>query len=308
MENYFYTKWRSGIILTLQAFAFCAQADINASVDVPEITIGDIIKYKVVIILPAEAQIKDPFTAEGNLGEFGIRDFKWSVEQDKAQTFHLEYALSIFKTGGQSIPAYKIEYRIAANEQWQEISAKAVDIKVQSVLGDAKEPVLKPLKPRIIIWKDHLLWIIVLVLLGAVLWTAFKFWQKKQKTLTEKVVVEPAHVIAYRELDQLKRADLIARGLMDEYYEKLSGCIRRYLENRFFLRAPWMSTEEFLKEVKTSPVLSAAQRTSLKDFLSLSDLVKFACYGSSAQEAAAAFAGARSFIDQTKQEEISETS
>ena len=293
-------------VLALQVFAFCADADISADVDVREVTIGDNINYKILITLPADAELKDSFAAEGSLGEFEIRDFKWNVEKDKTQRFRLDYTLSIFKTGKHAIPEYKIEYRSSSKEQWQALTAAAIDITVQSVLGDAKEPALKPLKPKVVIWRDSLPWIIVLILIAGAAWTAVKLWQRKQRALKEEIVVEPAHVIAYRELEQLQRENLISRGLMEEYYEKLSGCLRRYLENRFFLRAPWMSTEEFLKEVKSSPVLNAAQRTLLKDFLLLSDLVKFARYGSSVKEAEDAFAGAKSFIDQTKQEEILE--
>ena len=128
----------------------------------------------------------------------------------------------------------------------------------------------------------------------------FKFWKTKLETSPAQIIIEAAHIIAYKELDVLERANLITRGLIEEYYGRLSGCLRRYLENRFFLRAPWMSTEEFLKEVKASPVLNSAQRARLKDFLKLADLVKFARYGSSSKEAIAAFTGAKSFIDQTK--------
>ncbi len=293
-------------VLALQAFAFCADAQISAEVDLLKVTIGDNIDYKILITLPAEAELKGPFVAEGSLGEFEIRDFNWSVEKDKTQNFRLDYTLSIFKTGKHAIPEYKIEYRGSSKEPWQSLSAKAIDITVQSVLGDAKEAGLKPLKPKVIIWRDSLPWIIILVLIAGGFFAAFKLWQRKQGALKEEVIIEPAHVIAYRELEQLQKANLIDRGLMEEYYEKLSGCLRRYLENRFFLRAPWMSTEEFLKEVKGSPVLSAAQRAALKEILLLSDLVKFARYGSSVQEASEAFAGAKSFIDQTKQEENQE--
>ena len=290
-------------VFTLQTFAFCADANISANVDLREVTIGDSINYKILITLPVDAALKDSFAAEGTMGEFEIRAFKWSVETGKTQTFFLNYILSTFKTGAQVIPEYIVQYRVSAKEQWQRLSAEAIDITVQSVLGDTKEPALKPLKPKIMIWRDYLPWIIVLVLIAGALWAAFKFWQKKQRALKQEVIVEAAHVIAYRELKQIEMANLIARGLMEKYYEKLSGCLRRYLENRFFLRAPWMSSEEFLQEVKTSPVLNTAQRAALRDFLLLSDLVKFARYGSSEKEAGTAFASARSFIDQTKQEE-----
>ncbi len=285
----------------LRPFAYCADADISASVDMNEMTIGDTINYRVFINLPVDARLKEPFAAEGSLGEFVIRHFQWREEKDNQQKFFLEYVLSIFKTGKHEIPEYNIEYRGASKDQWQALNAKAIEITVQSVLGDAKEPALKPLKPKIIIWRDLLPWLGGLLLIAGALWAGFKFWQSKHKALHEEVIVEAAHIIAYRELNALENENLITRGMIEQYYEKLSGCLRHYLENRFFLRAPWMSTEEFLQEVKSSPVLNSAQRASLKDFLLLSDLVKFARYGSSGKEASEAFIGAKNFIDQTKQ-------
>ncbi len=295
-----------GCVLAFCSVVVCAEAKISASVDAQEITIGDTINYTLSAVLPVDAALKDAFVAEGKLGEFEIRDFKSNIEKDKTQKLRLDYKLSVFKTGRHTIPAYKITYRGSSKEQWQVLSAEAIDIRVQSVLADGREPGLKPLKPKVMIWRDFWAWVVVLVLISGALWAGFKSWRKNKKVLKEAVVAEPAHVIAYRQLEELQRANLVARGRMDEYYEKLSGCLRRYLEKRFFLRAPWMSTEEFLKEVKASPVLNAAQRAVLKEFLLLSDLVKFARYGSSAKEASEAFARAKSFIDQTKQEENQE--
>ena len=105
------------------------------------------------------------------------------------------------------------------------------------------------------------------------------------------------------ELERISRENLITYGRMREYFEKVSACIRHYLENRFQLRAPWMSTEEFLLHAKTSPVLTTEHKHLLHDFLSLSDMVKFAKYASSKKEAQDSFIIARNFIEQTKQEE-----
>jgi hypothetical protein len=291
-------------ILAVPVCVFSSQAEILAKADVKQIAIGDIINYQVLFSLPLDAEIKESFIAEGMLGEFEIRDFKWTVQQEQMQKFALDYELSIFKAGGHKIPEFTVQYRTSSEEKWQALNAPAININVQSMLGDSKQLALKPIKPKIFIWKDYLFWILLLFFVGIVSWLAWLSWRKKHKVVIEEVVVDPAHVIAYRQLDKLQQENLIARGMMDEYYNRLSGCIRHYLENRFALRAPWMSTEEFLQQVKTSPVLNNAQRSALKDFLSLSDLVKFARYGSSNKEAEDAFIGARSFVDQTKQEEM----
>jgi len=56
----------------------------------------------------------------------------------------------------------------------------------------------------------------------------------------------------------------------------VSDALRTYLEERFRLRAPERTTEEFLVELQTSPTLTAGQRQTLAGFLGSCDLVKFA--------------------------------
>ena len=56
----------------------------------------------------------------------------------------------------------------------------------------------------------------------------------------------------------------------------VSDAVRLYLEERFSLRAPERTTEEFLTELQTTQHLTRPQKDSLADFLSRCDLVKFA--------------------------------
>ena len=57
-----------------------------------------------------------------------------------------------------------------------------------------------------------------------------------------------------------------------------SDAVRVYLEESFNLRAPERTTEEFLYELQVSNQLADNVKTSLGEFLSRCDLVKFARY------------------------------
>ena len=57
---------------------------------------------------------------------------------------------------------------------------------------------------------------------------------------------------------------------------EVSETVRVYLEDRFNLRAPERTTEEFLVELQTSGALNQEQKQSLAEFLQSCDLVKFA--------------------------------
>ena len=56
----------------------------------------------------------------------------------------------------------------------------------------------------------------------------------------------------------------------------MSSAIRSYLEERFDLRAPERTTEEFLDELQGSHHLNEEQKQSLANFLTECDMVKFA--------------------------------
>ena len=57
---------------------------------------------------------------------------------------------------------------------------------------------------------------------------------------------------------------------------RVSDALRNYLEECFRLRAPERTTEEFLAELRTSPILTTGQKEALAAFLASCDLVKFA--------------------------------
>src|SRR5688572_26479462 len=83
---------------------------------------------------------------------------------------------------------------------------------------------------------------------------------------------------AYRDaLEELKRLfALVDREESRPYAIESSAIIRRYIEARFELSAPRRSTEEFLVEVQQSPKLTPAHQASLREYLRICDLLKFA--------------------------------
>jgi len=128
----------------------------------------------------------------------------------------------------------------------------------------------------------------------------FLFKPKKSQDIL--VPQRPAHKIACEALVALQQKEYPRRREWNRYYTELSDIVRRYLENRFNLRAPEMTTEEFLNSVKDNKVLSYEHKSLLRDFLSHCDLVKFARYEPDEKEASLSFESAKRLIDQTKPE------
>jgi hypothetical protein len=161
-------------------------------------------------------------------------------------------------------------------------------------------PDIKDIKPPIDIPSDFLwLWIAlgVLILAALIGWLIFLF--VKRPKLEEKIEVLSPLEKAYARLENLRLKNLINRPYLKPFYSELSDIIRLYMEERFFLKAPEMTTEEFLDSLRRLPVLNDDQKEILKEFLHTCDMVKFAKHQPNVSEAQKSFDLVKSFIGQT---------
>src|ERR1041384_7153374 len=80
---------------------------------------------------------------------------------------------------------------------------------------------------------------------------------------------------------------------------EVSDALRTYLEERFQLRAPERTTEEFLVELQSSPTLIAGQKQTLAEFLASCDLVKFARHEPTESDLRALHGNALRLVEET---------
>ncbi|MDP6359285.1 MAG: hypothetical protein QF473_29470 [Planctomycetota bacterium] len=120
----------------------------------------------------------------------------------------------------------------------------------------------------------------------------------------EVIPPTPAHIIAYEQMRRLIADRLVEEGRFEEFYVRLSDICRHYLENRFGLRAPERTTEEFLAILAGTSVLSPDHKGLVQDFLKHCDQVKFAQYEPGKDEMEGVFESARRLVDETKLDEV----
>lgn len=115
----------------------------------------------------------------------------------------------------------------------------------------------------------------------------------------------PPEVWALRELSRLDGDDWIETGRAREYYYRLTEIVRGYVERKFGLAAPEMTTEEFLRSLdpgrdrgREGPRIPY-DAGRLRAFLESCDLVKYAAAQPRRQEAEDALLTARAFVDAT---------
>jgi len=277
----------------------------TAAVDKTSIQIGDKITYAITVKAKKNIEVEFPQILPENLAGFAIKDFGSIVKGlFGKKTIKQWYLLDTYVSGEHIIPATAVKYRAKGQTDWQELSVNEVKVEVKSVLDNAPNRAdLRDIRgPKIFaskIWLYTLTVLAVLLIIGGV----FSFILLKKKKEEAKAPPLLAHIIAYEALVVLEKKDYIRKGQAKAYYIELSDIVRRYLENRFNIRAPEMTTEEFLIKVKVDSSLSLEHKGLLRDFLTNCDLVKFAKYQPAETEASLALASARKLIDQTKQED-----
>ena len=117
---------------------------------------------------------------------------------------------------------------------------------------------------------DWLWWLFAGVfLLGGIV--GFVLWRRRPTPVVLPPSVPP-HVRAKQRLAEA----LLLISDPDKFCTAVSNTLRLYLEERFHLRAPERTTEEFLVELQGSAALNPEQKRSLQSFLQSCDLVKFA--------------------------------
>jgi hypothetical protein len=165
--------------------------------------------------------------------------------------------------------------------------------------------IIKPYRAPLTIG-EVLPWILIIALLGALVWLAIRFLRKlkKSKTGIEAVIdPDPAHIIAFRELEKLRDEQLWQKGEIKYYYTRLTEILRQYLENRFRVFSLELTTSETLAALVKTGFKKDGSYNQLKTVLTGADLVKFAKYNPEPSENESHFQNSWDFVLATKENE-----
>jgi hypothetical protein len=126
-------------------------------------------------------------------------------------------------------------------------------------------------------------YIVILVLIAAAV--LIFIYLKNKKKAEEKLVLPPrlAEAIARDALKALNEMRLIEKGLIKEYYIRLSDIIRTYIENRYKIFSMDRTTWELFQEMKSKRI-ERSHIDKINYFLEDCDMVKFAKYAPDQKE------------------------
>jgi hypothetical protein len=237
------------------------------------------------------------------IGDFDILDFGTepaTVADDGHLTFRRWWKLVTWSPGTYTLTTPDVTYR-RSGEELTIAEPVEITVEVPSLIGESIEEIeLKDIKPPMALPVDRRPYYAAAVLaaLGFCAWLGRR-WSKSRHRRRPFAPPPPPHVVAAAALDALRARNLVERGAFKEFYSALADIVRMYMEGRYGLRAPEMTTEEFLTATAKDFRLAVPHQRLLASFLSECDLVKFARHRPARNDSDNAFAAARRFVDET---------
>lgn len=247
-----------------------------------------------------------------------IRDFtdKNPKSDDKNPTWTRTYKLESFVSGKVELPPVKVDFtdrrpRPGATSTQPAIASSVevepISLTVESLLAGKFDPqkfndvkgavaLARPRSWIILAWGAGA--VAVLLAIGAMVW-----YVRRRREIQRQVQMPP-HQWALIELHRLLAEDLVGKGMVAEFYYRLNGLLRRYIELRFGLNAAEQTSEEFIRALQTDNRLPREHVGALRDFVAACDPVKYARYLPESAEIEQVFNAARDFILSTQQREL----
>ena len=191
------------------------------------------------------------------------------------------YIITGFESGSQIVPSQEVIY--ARDGVVDTARSMPLIINVYDPVVDTSQQI-KPIKPPLntpVTFREVLPWAAAglggLLLVGATAWLMRRYLKrKKDPDGFSRKPLEPAHVIAFRELDKLKEEKIWSRGEVKHYYTRLTEITRHYIERQYEIPAMESTTDEILQAFRRANPEDQLLDEILKELLELADLVKFA--------------------------------
>jgi hypothetical protein len=279
---------------------------VAASASSKEVVLGATFYLFVRVIYQPGVQVNLPASLQlGGAFEESARTDATRVNDDGTITRDFEVALMAFDVGELAIPPIPVTY--AAHGRAHEVKTAPVAIRVKSFLGEG-EASLRDIAGPVGLERRDLTMIYVgagalaaMVTLVALWWARRVMRRRRREVLARlpEAVQRSAHDEALARLDELESSDALDAEDRKPAYLAMSEILREYIGRRFGFPALDLTTFEIRRELTSRPGGPVAADL-VSGWLERADLVKFAGYEASADEARQALYDARIFIDRTR--------
>ena len=169
-------------------------------------------------------------------------------------------------------------------------------------LHDIKGQMRYPLTAKEVVPWVMLLWLVA----GLVALTVCLVIIRRRRADGTPVSRDPAYIVALRELDKWRGEKFWAADKQKAYYSGITDALKNYMEDRFGVDAPEMTTAELFEALKGAEDLPADLREEMREVFECADYVKFAKHVASQEENARALPTAVRFVTSTYQTVLEE--
>jgi hypothetical protein len=300
------------LFISFISSSYCQDVKVSASIDSSRIYIGDQIHYSITIDQPSGIQLTVPILKDTLLKNIDILAgpvIDSSTVKDGRYKIIQKYLISSYDSGFYQIPPVYAELKTESGlKRYFSDYTQLEVMRVKIAPADTTLKIFDIIKPyrAPVTLSEILPWVLLAAVIGVILWFAIRYFRKLKFSKKGIEVVEdpdPAHIIAFRELERLKEEQLWQKGEIKTYYTRLTEILRQYLENRFKVFSLELTTSETLEALIKSGFKKDASYNLLKSILTGADLVKFAKHIPEPDENESHFQNSWDFVLSTKVEE-----
>ncbi len=284
----------------------------TARLDSTNILLGDQIKLFLEIDHPKNVKVGFPQVPDSINGLIEV------LNHSKIDTFKMDneefikqiqsYTITCFDSGSYRIPPYWFKIDIDGHIDSvpsNGVTLNVFSMKIDTTKGptDIKMPYDAPLT-----LKEVTPYILGVILIGAIIFLILYSIKRKKNNKPifsrPKKPKEPAHIVALRELDRIKREKIWQKGKHKQFYSQVTEALRVYIEDRFGIPAMEQTSDETIESFRIDKsLLTEKQFNELSEILKLADLVKFAKYTPLPDDDSKSLENAYIFVNETKKVE-----
>jgi hypothetical protein len=289
------------------------EVKVTAAFDTSRIYIGDQIKFSVTIDQPADLRLTLPSfkdTLCKNIEILSGPVVDTSAKQSGRIKIIEKYLISSFDSGFYQLPPVfaEIKNENGLKRYFSDYSQlEVMRVKIAPADTTAKiYDIIRPYRAPVTLG-EVLPWVLIVAILGVLIWFILRYVRrlKKSKKGIEPIVIpDPAHEIAFRELEKLREQKLWEKGEIKNYYTKLTEILRQYLENRYRVFSLELTTYETLDALLKTGFKKNENYNKLKNVLTGADLVKFAKHNPEPSENEMHFQSSWDFVDATREKKV----
>jgi hypothetical protein len=301
------------IFFAVIASASGQSVSVTSAFDSTRIYVGDQIKFVVTIDQPQGLKLGLPFFKDTLIKHIDILSgpvIDSSANKDGRIRITEKYLITSFDSGHYQVPPVYAELKNEAGmKRFYSDYAHLKVLRVNVAPADTTAKIYDIVQPygAPVTLGEIIPWVLLVAAAGGIIWFMIRYIKNHKKikeTVEEIVNPDPAHVIAFRELDKLRSEELWQKGEIKYYYTRLTEILRQYLENRYRVYSLELTTGETLDALLKTGFKKDGSFNQLKTVLTGADLVKFAKYKPEPIENESHFQSSWEFVSATKEAEI----